>query len=181
MSTVRGRDHLDIGRSTSRRLLGACQLTRDPAARLGQNCAVEPVDYTETFIVCSDDCPAVEGEIPPSAESIAGRTWQMIADQPYRYTSGDVIFTVYADRQDIPQQKRPTARREFYAKGRACLRSSDLGRRYGWGIHADSDGRLAVYGIGTSRYDALAEGRGPKGAPVKVVKAMRRSRANPGS
>lgn len=137
---------------------------------------MDPVDYTDTFIVCADDCPAVKGEVPPGAESIVSRTWLMIGDHPYRYTSGDVIFTVHADRQGILEPGRSAARKEFYARGRACLRSSDLGRRYGWGIHADSESRLALYGIESTRYSALASGKGPRGARVKVVKAMRRSR-----
>jgi len=51
------------------------------------------------------------GEVPPGADSIAARTWQLIADHPYQYTSGDLIFTVYADRQGISGRSRPAARR----------------------------------------------------------------------
>ena len=138
---------------------------------------MDPVDYTDTFIACADDCPATVGQAPPGDESVAARTWRMISEHPYRFTSGDVIFTVYADRQGVPQQSRSSARKEFYSKGRACLRSSDLGRRYGWGIHADANGRLALYGVGTARYSTLASGKGPRNTPIKVVKAMRRSRA----
>jgi len=64
----------------------------------------------------------------------------------------------------------------FYATPRACLRSSDLGKRYGWGIHADADGRLAVYAVGSAEYGALAAGTAPDGSPVTVKAAMRSSR-----
>jgi len=116
------------------------------------------------------------GEDPPRADSIAARTSLLIADHPYQYTSGDLIFAVYADRQGISGRSRPAARKEFYSKPHACLRSSDLGKRYGCGIHADADGRPALYGIETSQYSALASGQGPDGAGVSVLKAMRRSR-----
>jgi hypothetical protein len=115
--------------------------------------------------------------MPPGDASIAPRTWRLIAGHPYEYTSGDVIFTVHADRQGISQRGRPAARKEFFRKPRASLRSSDLGRRYGWGIHADPNGRLAVYGRESPDYSELAAGSGPRGRKVKVLKAMRRTRA----
>ncbi|HEX6393728.1 MAG TPA: DUF6157 family protein [Acidimicrobiales bacterium] len=139
---------------------------------------MEAVDYTDTFIACSDDCPALVGIVPPGEESVAARTWRMIAGQPYSYTSGDVIFEVYADRRGIPTRQRASARREFYSRPRACLRSSDLAKRYGWGIHADADGRLAVIPKESPEYATLIEGRDhrSRGIAVKVVKAMRSSR-----
>ena len=69
-----------------------------------KNCAVDPVDCTDTFIACADDCPAQKGTVPPGSESIAARTWRLISESPYRCTSGDVIFTAYAGRQEIPQE-----------------------------------------------------------------------------
>jgi hypothetical protein len=101
----------------------------------------------------------------------------MIREHPYQHTSGDAIFTVWADRRELPETEREQARREFYSRGQACLRSSDLGKRYGWGIHADADGRIAVYGIDSPEYQALASGVSPfDGSPVKVTPAMRSSR-----
>ncbi len=129
----------------------------------------------------AEDCPVDRGTVPPG-ETIAARTFRLIAAHPYRHTSGDIIFTVWADRAAIPEAVRPDARRAFYATGRACLRASDLGRRYGWGIHADSAGRLALVGMETEAYAEFLAGRrsGGSGAPVRVVKAMRRSRPRGG-
>lgn len=143
---------------------------------------MEFVDYADTFIAVAEDCPIAEAREPavkPENPSVAARTYQMIAENPYRFTSGDVIFTVYADRRGIPEQERAAARAEFYAKPQACLRSSDLGKRYGWGIHADADGRLALYGVDTAEYAELAAGLGrtADGASAAVVPAMRNSRA----
>jgi hypothetical protein len=143
---------------------------------------MERVDYVDTFIAVAEDCAAQRGTPPPVREdspSVAARTYRMIAEHPYEYTSGDIIFTVYADRQDIPAQQRTTARAEFYARSQACLRGSDLGKRYGWGIHADADGKLALYGVDTAEYAALAEGGDPAApdAKIEVTRAMRSSRA----
>lgn len=60
----------------------------------------------------------------------------------------------------------------------ACLRSSDLGKRYGWGISADGAGRIALVGVDTPEYAEFVSGqrRTASGAPVTVTKAMRSSR-----
>jgi hypothetical protein len=138
---------------------------------------MERVDYAETFIAVAEDCSAARGTAPAEkAEnpSIAARTYRMIAEHPYEYTSGDVIFGVFADRSGIAEADRAAARLEFYAKPRACLRSSDLGKRYGWGIHADAQGRLALYGVETAEYAELACSEA-----LTVTRAMRSARKQP--
>jgi hypothetical protein len=87
-----------------------------------------------------------------------------------------VIFAVWAERQEIAEHDREGARVSFYSKPRACLRSSDLCKRFGWGVHADRDGRIALYPVDSPDYQALASGRAPDGGMVKVVAAMRSRR-----
>ncbi|MDQ3987646.1 MAG: DUF6157 family protein [Actinomycetota bacterium] len=144
---------------------------------------MDRVDYVDTFIAVADDSMATQGAVPPGTSdtpTVPARIFQMVAEHPYRYTSGDVIFTVYADRRGIPRQERAAAREEFYSRSQACLRSSDLGKRYGWGIHADADGRIALVGVETPEYAEFVSGqrRSASGAPIKLTKAMRRSRAS---
>jgi hypothetical protein len=66
----------------------------------------------------------------------------------------------------------PAARAAFFSKGQPCLRSSPLAKRYGFGIHHDAEGRVALYGMETPEYRKLA---GDK--KLKVVKAMRSKKA----
>ncbi|GAB3135524.1 hypothetical protein GCM10027057_11510 [Marisediminicola antarctica] len=121
--------------------------------------------------------PIPTGPIPAGpVPTVAALTYELITGHPYELTSGDVIFTVMALRRGIPDADRVAARAEFYAAPRACLRSSDLGKRYGWGIHADADGRLALYGVESHEYGRLLDGRDPFGACVTVTRAMRSSR-----
>ncbi len=139
-------------------------------------------NYVDTFIGVAEDCPATAGTVPPTRgeqPTVARRTYSMIAEHPYRYTSDDVIFTVHADRQAIPEADRPAARKAFFAKPQACLRASDLGKRYGWGIHADGQSRVALYGVETEAYRRLAAGEAPDGDGEVVVvnRAMRSKRA----
>ena len=101
---------------------------------------MENVDYTSTFITVAPDTSAVSG-VEPSGPTIAAATFSLIASTPYALRSSDVIFRVWASRHEVSPDSA-AAWTSFYATQRACLRSSDLGKRYGWGIHADADGRL---------------------------------------
>jgi len=131
-------------------------------------------NYELTFIAIADDSPAQSGTVPPAREdnpSIAARTWRMIAEHPYSHTSDDVIFTVWADRMGVPEPERAAARAAFFSKGQPCLRASDLGKKYGWGIHHDASGKVAVYGVESPEYAAFVAD-----PAVTSVKAMRSSR-----
>ena len=140
---------------------------------------MDNVDYVNTFIAVAPDSAAESGITPPAKENptVAARTFELVHEHPYEFTSGDVIFTVWADRRNVPAEERDAARAEFYSKGQPCLRSSDLGKRYGWGIHADAAGRVAAYAIDSPEYAALASGASPAdGSVVAVTRAMRSSR-----
>src|SRR5690554_174457 len=115
-------------------------------------------NYKDTLIAVADDCPAVAGEVPPvkgDKKSIANIQFELIANQPYRLTSDDVLFGVYAARNDLAESELAEARALFFSKGQACLRASPLTKRYGWGVHSDSEGRIAIYGRGTAEYERL--------------------------
>lgn len=148
-------------------------------------------NYYNTFIAVAPDSAARCGIEPPGRPekpSVAARTFRMIASAPYRHTSDDVIFTVYADRNGIAEADRPSAREQFFSKGQPCLRSSDLGKRYGWGIHSDADGRVALCAVDSPEYECFVSGTVPKtsapgaadgsgsGGTVTVKYAMRVSR-----
>lgn len=139
---------------------------------------LESADYVDTFIGIAPDATGEVSRPQPRGgkPTVASATFDLIHDAPYRHTSGDVIFGVWADRQGIAEADREAARAEYYAVGRPCLRASDLGKRYGWGIHADARGRVAVYAAGTPEYEALASGTAPDGTPVRVTAAMRSAR-----
>lgn len=130
--------------------------------------AMHTTNYTDTFITVAPDSTAERGVEPKSGVALA--QYQLIAPHPYRHTSDDVLFTVWADRRGLAQADRPAARAEFFSKGQACLRASDLGKKYGWGIHHDEQGRVALYGVESGEYRRLAGG-------PRVKAAMRSKRA----
>ena len=138
--------------------------------------ASHTTNYYDTFIAVAPDSSAPGGVEPPAKATIASRTFELISQAPYDRTSDDVIFTVWAERNDVPAEEWDAAREEFFSVGRACLRSSDLGKRYGWGLHFDAEGHIALVASRTPEYEHLAGGSGPDGRPVKVILAMRSSR-----
>jgi hypothetical protein len=138
---------------------------------------VHSTNYTDTFIAIAPDSNAARGTVPKetASPSVALHTFRMIHDHPYRYTSDDVIFTVYAERNSISADQRAAARTDFFSKAQACFRASDLGKKYGWGVHSDAEGRVALYGVETEEYEELVSGNrlGSDGKPVTVKRAMR--------
>lgn len=120
--------------------------------------SMHTTNYTNTLITVSPDTKAVAAVSPPPKKgSIAERQFALVHDHAYELTSDEVIFTVFADRKDLPAADRASARDQFFAKGQPCLRTSPLAKIYGWGIHADSVGRIALVPMGTSAYDALVD------------------------
>lgn len=132
-------------------------------------------NYVNTFIAVAEDCPVGEAQVPPSSggtKTVAALQYNLIAKHPYAYTSDDVIFEVYALRQGIAADDKPAQREAFFAKDQACLRSSPLGKRYGWGIHHDDAGRTALIAVESDQYRAFAGDDS-----LRHVKAMRSRRA----
>ena len=133
------------------------------------------MNYVDTFIEVADDSPAQAASVPAhkgGQKTIPILQYEMIANHPYQYTQEDVLFETYADYNHIPVANRSTERQQFFSKGQPCLRASSLGKRYGWGIHSDTNGKVALYAIESQDYQRLAGD-----ATLKHIKAMRSKRA----
>ncbi len=130
-------------------------------------------NYIDTFIEVAEDCPAAIAEVPPQKgeRTIANIQYEMIADNPYQYTSDDVIFTVYAQKNNIPKDALIKEREKFFSKGQPCMRCSPLTKRYGWGVHSDTNGKIAIYAIESAEYKKLVSDKN-----LNHTKAMRSKR-----
>lgn len=136
---------------------------------------MKDMNYYNTFIEVAEDCPVSVAEVPKTksdAKTASVLQYDMIADQPYEYTQEDVLFESFAARRGIPEKDRPAERRAFFSKGQPCLRTSALGKRYGWGIHHDRDGKVAIYAIESDAYKRFV-----KDNAITHLKALRSSRA----
>jgi hypothetical protein len=132
---------------------------------------VHTTNYFDTFIEVAEDCPVKQAEVPAlknGEKTVVFLLYELISAHPYQYTSDDVIFSVYAKKSGITSEKLPDERQRFFSKGQPCLRSSSLTKRYGWGVHSDKDGRVAIYPVGSGEYEALRHN-----SALKHLKGMR--------
>ena len=132
-------------------------------------------NYFDTFIQVAEDTKVNCGTKPPSRvkkPSIAELQYNLLVNNPYTFTSDDILFKVFAKRTNIPKEAYPKAREDFFSKSKACLRASPLAKTYGFGIHADGKGKLAIFGMETEQYESFLDN--PK---VSNKRAMRNSRA----
>ncbi len=131
-------------------------------------------NYTNTFIQVADDCPIDNAQAPPlkGKRTIPTIQHDLIGNNPYRYTSDDVLFEVFAERNDVPETEYESERIKLFSKGQACLRSSPLAKRYGWGFHFDDKSRVALFGVESDEYQKLLDDKS-----LKHIKAMRSSKS----
>lgn len=129
-------------------------------------------NYFDTLITIAEDSPTHTSIVPDlSKPSVAAQQFQWITERPYELTSDDVIFRRVAEKQGIADHLRQSAQAEYFHTGRACLRTSPLAKQYGWGIHANEDGKIALVAAESETYKTLiADDR------VKKVTAMRSKR-----
>ena len=112
---------------------------------------MKTTNIPNSFIYVAEDCPAFMAEIPPAREpkSIPQIEYEVLIDNPYKYTSDDVLYVANAERRNI-------AREDFFARIQPDFRLSPLTQRYGWGVHADENGKLAIYAVESAEYEMFA-------------------------
>jgi hypothetical protein len=143
-------------------------------AYLLKNMKVHTTNYKDTFIEIADDSSVKAGEVPPVKEdskTVANLQFDIVSKNPYKFSSDDVFFQVYAERNNLKQGEFEKAREQFFSKGQPCFRASPLTKRYGWGIHSNKDGKIALYGCETSEYKKFSQDK-----TLKVIKAMKSSK-----
>lgn len=121
----------------------------------------------DTFTSVAPDCPATVAQVPPerATPSVARLQYEMLVDAPYRYTSDDVVHASNGARRGIDRDT-------FFATGQPCLRASPLVKRYGWGVHHDAEGRVALVPVESAEYAAFRADPG-----LRQTSGMRSSRA----
>ena len=123
-------------------------------------------NYIDTFIEAAEDCPALTAEAPPSKEpkTAAQIEYDILIDSPYQYTSDDVLYESNGRRLGIN-------RADFFSKGQPCFRASALTKKYGWGVHSNEAGKIAIYAIESDEYKKFANDNA-----IKHLKALRSSK-----
>ena len=131
-------------------------------------------NYCNTFIEIAEDCKTDKGEMPPikgEKKTVANLQFDMLYENPYKYTSDDVLFEVFAIRKEFDEGEMDEQREHYFSKGQPCFRASPLTKSYGWGIHSNEEGKIAMYGAETEEYQKFVADDS-----IKKVKAMRSKR-----
>lgn len=135
---------------------------------------------TDTFVLAASDCPVSCGTAPVprgAAPTVAVLQHELLSARPYALTLEDLMFAVHVRREGLSKadakSRAAAIRAVLFGKPYPCMRASPLPKKYGWGVHHDSSGRIALYGAETPEYRRLALGAGG----VEVVAAMRSKRA----
>lgn len=124
----------------------------------------------DTLITVAPDSTAGSGVVP--ARGVAAFQHTLLAGHPYGLTQADVLFrTAHRDVPGDPGDLSPGDWAAFFAQPRACLRASPLPKTYGWGLHFDGQGRIALVDVASAEYRQLMDD--PR---VKTVPAMRSAR-----
>ncbi|MDX2356769.1 DUF6157 family protein [Dietzia sp. PP-33] len=127
-------------------------------------------DYTDTLILPAPDTKAVAAAVPPGGKgSVAELQYDRLSGQDYTWTSDDLLFDVHCQRKAIAEADRAAERERFFSKGQPCLRTSPLAKTYGWALHFDSNGRIALLPMDSERVSEL------EADPAVTVKAAMKS------
>lgn len=132
-------------------------------------------NYYNTFIAIAEDCPTATGDMPPlkgDKKTVANLQFEMLYDNPYRFTSDEVLFAVFAQRKEFTKEELAEQRAHYFSKGQPCFRASPLTKQYGWGVHSNAEGKIAMFGAETETYKKFVADES-----VKQVKAMRLKKA----
>jgi hypothetical protein len=118
---------------------------------------IHSTNYFDTFIEVAEDTKADFGTVPPTKEkkTVAEMQYELVAKNPYKFSSDDIFFQVFADRNDLTKAEYEKAREQFFSKGQPCFRASPLTKTYGFGIHCDKNGKVALYGMETEEYQSF--------------------------
>lgn len=134
---------------------------------------VHTTNYFDTFIEVAEDTKTSKGTVPPSKENktVAEMQYELVAKNPYKFTSDDILFQVYADRNDLTKAEYKKAREQFFSKGQPCFRASPLTKTYGFGVHNNAEGKIALFGMESKEYQKFLSDKS-----IKKVKAMKSSK-----
>nr|WP_199000286.1 DUF6157 family protein [Flavobacterium sp. ASV13] len=131
---------------------------------------VHTTNYYNTFIEAAEDTKVDCGNKPPAKDkkTVAEMQYNLISQNPYKYTSDEILFQIFADRNDLTKTEYTKSKEDFFSKGQPCFRASPLTKNYGFGIHNNAEGKIALFGIETEEYQKFLAN-----TEIKKVKAMK--------
>ncbi|WP_099157665.1 DUF6157 family protein [Virgibacillus ndiopensis] len=132
------------------------------------------MSYKNTFITISEDSNVNAAIVPVlrnNKPTIASTEYELIKNNPYKYTQEDVQFKTYLIKNYIVSNNLDELREQFFIKPKACFRASPLVKKYGWGIHYDDEGKIAIYDVKSKAYNEFLTMDN-----ISILKGMRSKR-----
>ncbi|MBC6310363.1 hypothetical protein HCJ66_12510 [Listeria sp. FSL L7-1582] len=132
------------------------------------------VNYYDTFILVAEDSKADHGEFPSvkrPKKTIGEIQFELLNGNDYKYTQEEVLFETHMLHKNIPETAREAEKEAFWGKSQACMRTSPLGKRYGWGLHFNQDGYVKLVAVESPEYRELANRE-----DLNVTRAMKSKR-----
>ncbi len=133
------------------------------------------MSVTNTFVVIAQDCPTHMGVIPVVKDDkpyLARLQYELLILHPYEYDLVQLNQTIHGLMESD---------KHFDESDHPCLRSSPLTRIYGWGVHYDWAGRIALYPANSIAYQKLIRDPSLKIEQAKLsgVASVQNARRNP--
>ncbi|MBC2148817.1 DUF6157 family protein [Listeria booriae] len=132
------------------------------------------LNYYNTFILVAEDSSANYGEIPNTKrakKTICEIQFELLYRNDYKYTQEEVLFETHMKHKEIPENERAAEKEAFFAKSQACMRTSPLGKKYGWGLHFNEDGYVKLVAVESDEYQELANQK-----DLTITRAMKSKR-----
>jgi len=117
-----------------------------------------------TFVRVAADCPAERGVVPVSKgdrKTAHEVQYEILTEHPYAYDLEDLIVETYIRHklagEAVDEARRAELRERLLSKSYPCMRASMLPKKFGWGVHYDEQGRIAIVPKESEAYLRLSE------------------------
>ena len=130
-----------------------------------------------TFVLIAPDSSAEKAVVPDGKADklpIHVIQYQLLTHNPYVYTHETLIYETHIRHKQINNPDKRAIWDNLFQKGQACMRASALPKKYGWGVHYNEEGKIALYAVESAEYKAFAN---DKSGNLAIVYAMRTQRA----
>jgi hypothetical protein len=103
----------------------------------------------EEIILVAEDCPISSSEAPPLGDkkTIARIDYEVLIENPYVFNEREFFKKVHYE-----QRKRFDLKIETYN-----IKRSSVVQTYGWGVHRNREGKLALIPMESAEYKKLQE------------------------
>ncbi|MEM5532434.1 DUF6157 family protein [Pseudoalteromonas arctica] len=116
----------------------------------------------EQLILISPDSKTEVASIPPEGKTVTRIAYEVLIENPYLYTEQEFMREVHIVRRKCSNLKI----------NKYSIKRSDLLKKFGWGVHKDSNGKMALVAVDSDHYRRLSK-------EISTVYAYR-TKADPG-